>query len=93
MHVLHTAGVPPSSGSTILPTIGCTTNKSPAPRKMVAEYNSSTAVCGPVIVEIAAPLCDSRWSARASSSGRTLTSLYQSVDADTRKVVLHNPGR
>ena len=37
MHVLHTAGVPPSSGSTILPTIGCTTNNSPAPRKMVAE--------------------------------------------------------
>src|SRR5687767_6904692 len=30
MQVFHTAGEPPSSGSTILPNIGCTRNSSPA---------------------------------------------------------------
>ena len=30
MHVFHTAGVPPRRGKIILPTIGCTKNKSPA---------------------------------------------------------------
>ncbi len=36
MHVLHTAGVPPSSGRIILPTIGCMTNRSVAPVKRVS---------------------------------------------------------
>lgn len=36
MHVLHTAGVPPSSGRIILPTIGCITNRSVAPERSVS---------------------------------------------------------
>jgi hypothetical protein len=35
MHVFHTAGVPPSSGRIILPTIGCTTNSRAAPTNSV----------------------------------------------------------
>src|SRR5215470_5381861 len=44
MHVLHTAGVPPSSGRIILPTIGCIANNSVAPTKSVTAYSRRTAV-------------------------------------------------
>ena len=36
MQVLHTAGVPPSSGRIILPTIGCMTNSRVAPTNSVS---------------------------------------------------------
>src|SRR5688500_6289874 len=42
MQVFHTAGVPPSSGRMIRPTIGWTTNSSAALRKMAA-VNATTA--------------------------------------------------
>src|SRR5438067_447108 len=45
MQVFHTAGVPPRGGSTILPTIGCTRNRSVAPANSVsANAVSSTRV-------------------------------------------------
>src|SRR5207245_11496421 len=42
MQVLQTAGVPPNSGRTILPTIGCTRNKRNALTKRVAAKNRAT---------------------------------------------------
>jgi hypothetical protein len=40
--VFHTAGLPPSKGSAILPNIGSTTNNKVAPMNMAAENRIST---------------------------------------------------
>ncbi len=39
--MFHTAGEPPSRGSTILKNMGCTTNNNRAPRPRVTAYNAS----------------------------------------------------
>ena len=46
--MFHTAGEPPSNGSNILATIGCTANSSPAPRKLeaVSRPSSNRPRCG-----------------------------------------------
>ena len=48
MQVFHTAGVPPSSGSTMRPNIGCTRNSRNALVKMAAVNTASTARPRPV---------------------------------------------
>jgi hypothetical protein len=40
MHVFHTVGVPPSNGSNILATIGCTQNRSKALTNNVVAKNN-----------------------------------------------------
>jgi hypothetical protein len=46
MHVFHTAGVPPSSGSTILAIMGWTTNSSDELRKSVTAKSRTMLVAG-----------------------------------------------
>jgi hypothetical protein len=66
MQVVHTAGLPPSSGSTILPNIGSTTKSSAALRK-TASVNASPMTPPELlwVIELIRQLCSQFFSALA----------------------------
>jgi hypothetical protein len=49
MHALHTAGVPPRRGRTILPIIGCTTKRSVALTNSVVAYRRRIGIRGEIL--------------------------------------------
>jgi len=51
MHVFHTAGVPPSSGSAIFANMGCTMKRRAAEMKTVIEDSTRAAAFGGVPAE------------------------------------------
>src|SRR5947207_1316970 len=71
MQVFQTAGVPPSSGSTILPTIGCTKNSRKALVNRVRAKRRDTTNSGP-------RTCHTRWPGRVFARMR-LTHLRENV--------------
>src|SRR5262245_62402091 len=68
MQVFHTAGAPPSSGSTIFATIGCTTNRRLALTKAVKANNTVRRLTREIYAE-RGKSCDSR--SRGAEFGRS----------------------
>src|SRR5215203_3811909 len=78
MQVVHTAGLPPSSGRTILPNIGSTTNNRAALRK-TASVNAKA---------LYVPLASDKGS-WLTSSGAALVSIHRLLNKDVGSCVLY----
>src|SRR5829696_6118645 len=81
MQVVHTAGLPPSSGRTILPNMGSTTNNRAALRK-TASVNAKA---------LYVPLASDKGS-WLTSSGAALVSIHRLLNKDVGKLCLVWPG-